>query len=258
MLAPDSPRAPSRQGGWGLEPCRGAHAAWRAGPWPGWPRGRGGPPRSTPLGALAGRDEALAARPAIPAAKEGHTQLRCSPDGSGTPPQANIAEVRDPAGVTQTIVRETAAWRGQTFPLTVPVTLAVSAATSHCRGWRYSPGHANRLRAGLHPRPAPRGPARRADRGGLRADLQRQGLRQAGQPPRAGQGPAVGQPGRRPARGHQAGPARPLPGASDPAIPRAGTPRSGPGRARPGHRHLHRDRPDVLPHPRRHRRVRTP
>ncbi len=43
------------------------------------------PPRSIPLGTLVGTDEALAVRPAIPAARQGRTQLRCSPKGSGTP-----------------------------------------------------------------------------------------------------------------------------------------------------------------------------
>ena len=36
-------------------------------------------------GTLVSTDEALAVRPAIPAAREGRMQLRCSPDGSGTP-----------------------------------------------------------------------------------------------------------------------------------------------------------------------------
>src|SRR6266508_6319488 len=59
-------------------------------------------------------------------------------------------------------------------------------------GSRYSPAHANRLRAGLHPRPAPRGPARRAPRGRLRRRVHRQGVREAGAPARTGPGLAVG------------------------------------------------------------------
>jgi hypothetical protein len=68
-----------------FEPCGGAHAAWRAGPWAGWPLGRGAAAKHSRWGTLVGTDEALAVRPAIPAAREGRTQLRCSPDGSGTP-----------------------------------------------------------------------------------------------------------------------------------------------------------------------------
>jgi hypothetical protein len=82
---------------------------------------------STALGTLAGTDEALAASPETPAATEGRTQLPCSPNGSGRAPQANIAEVRDPAGVTQTIVR--GHFRRCGFPQEQRVTHAVSAAS---------------------------------------------------------------------------------------------------------------------------------
>ena len=46
--------------------------------------GRGAAAKHPRWGTLVGTDEALAVRPAIPAAREGRTQVRCSPDGSGT------------------------------------------------------------------------------------------------------------------------------------------------------------------------------
>ena len=62
---------------------------------------------STALDTLAGTDEALAASPAIPAATEGRTQLPCSPYGSGRPCRPILRKSVTPAGVTQTIVRDT-------------------------------------------------------------------------------------------------------------------------------------------------------
>ena len=109
---------------------------------------------------------------------------------------------------------------------------------------------------GVDPRSASRGAGGRPARGRLREDLHRQGVRQARPPPRARQG-AARRPRRRPARGHQARPARPLAGAPDRTLKAPTGPRGGPGRARPGHRHLHRRGPDVLPDPRRDRRIRA-
>jgi hypothetical protein len=82
-------------------------------------------------------------------------------------------------------------------------------------GSRYSPADANRLWTGLHPRPAPRSPTRCAPRGRLRHGVHRQGLREARPPPGTRPGLALGQPHRRSAGDHQAGPARPVTGAPD-------------------------------------------
>ena len=68
------------------------------------------------------------------------------------------------------------------FPQERSVTLAVSTPMSRCRGFTIHFGRADRLRAGLHPRPTPRGPARRADSSRVRRDLRRQGLGQARPP----------------------------------------------------------------------------
>jgi hypothetical protein len=112
-----------------------------------------------------------------------------------------------PAGVTQTIVRGHFRQCG--------VSAGTTCNTCRVRGFvRLSGvagtvvGHEDRLRAGVHPRPESRRPARRPGRCRVRPGIHRQGLGQTGPPPRAGPG-AAGRPGRRSARGDQARPARP-------------------------------------------------
>jgi len=71
------------------------------------------------------------------------------------------------------------------FPQVAVVTRLVSAPTSRLALFAIRSLAADRLRAGLDPRPAPRGPGRRAHHVRLRADLRRQGVGEVSETERA-------------------------------------------------------------------------
>src|SRR5664279_3100857 len=82
----------------------------------------------------------------------------------------------DVAPRPQTIVRRDT-HVDSAFPQDRRVTPPVSAPASRARGFALRSGSADRLRLGLHPRPAPRSPIRRPGRGRLRAGVCREGRR---------------------------------------------------------------------------------
>src|SRR5664280_2266799 len=84
----------------------------------------------------------------------------------------------DVAPRPQTIVRRDT-HVDSAFPQDRRVTPPVSAPASRARGFALRSGSADRLRPGLHSRPAPRSPIRRPGRGRLRAGVCREGRRQA-------------------------------------------------------------------------------